>query len=142
MAARLILAERSGSWAKALRVELAATGVRLWEAGPRPRLVDVMAVAPASFLVLELTGKNASWTLDTLVALHRDWPNAGAAVVADRSMAAWEWLIREAGAVHFVTSPRKLGPLGNLVLRHLAQAPLPAQTLRERLWASLPWSEV
>ncbi len=141
MTARLIIAERSGCWAAAMRVELAATGVRLWEAGSRPRLTEVLAEAPASFLVVELTAKNASWLLDALTELPRCGPDARAAVVADRSLADWEWLMREAGAVHFLTSPRKLAPLVDLACRHLAAAPAPRQTLSERIWTSLPWGK-
>lgn len=141
MTARLTIVERSGHWAAAMRVELAATGVRLWEAGPRPNLQELMAEAPAGFLVLELTRKNAARVLDTLVELHRSWRGARAAVVADRSLADWEWLMREAGAVHFLTSPRKLGPLVDLACRHLAAAPVPQQTLSERIWAGLPWGK-
>lgn len=134
-----MIAERSGGWADAMRVELAETGVRLWEAGPRPELAEVVAEAPGSFLVLELTPKNAAWLLDALVDLQRAWPRVRAAVVAGRSLGAWQWLMREAGAVHFLTSPRQLAPLVDLACRHLAAAPVPQQTFSERIWASLPW---
>ncbi len=140
MNARLILSERSGRWAAAMRVELAAAGVRLWEAGPRPNLAEWMAESPAGFLVLELTPKNGARLLDVLVELHGCWRGARAAVVADRSLAHWEWLLREAGAVHFLTSPRKLGPLVDLACRHLAAAPAPRQPFTERIWSGLPWS--
>ncbi len=140
MTARLIIAERSGRWAAAMRTELVDTGVRLWEAGPRPDLAEVVAEAPASFLVLELTAKNAPWLLDALAHLPRRWPGVRAAIVADRSLADWEWLMREAGAVHFLTSPRKLATLVDLACRHLAAAPAPRQTFFERIWASLPWN--
>jgi len=124
-----------------MRVELAPAGVRLWEIGPRPVLADVMAESPAGFLVLELTAKNASWLVDSLVELPRQWRDARAAVVAERSLAEWEWLVREAGAVHFLTSPRRLAPLIDLACRHLAAAPMPRQTLSERIWTSLPWGQ-
>lgn len=124
-----------------MRVELAATGVRLWESGPRPALPDLLAEAPGSFIVFELTPKNGAWLIDVLVELHRCWPGARAAVVADRSLTEWEWLVREAGAVHFLTSPRKLAPLVEVACRHLAAAPAPRQTLPERIWAGLPWGE-
>lgn len=139
MTARLMIIERSGCWAAAMRIELAATGVRLWEAGPRPNLSDAIAEAPASFLIFELTARNGRWLIDTLKELHRRWPGVRGAVVADRSLAEWEWLMREAGAVHFLTSPRKLAPLVELGCRHLAAAPAPRQSLPERIWASLPW---
>jgi len=141
MAARLIIAEHSGGWAAAIRIELAETGVRLWEAGARPVVSSLLAEAPASFLVLELTVKNPPRLLDVLGEMQRGWPDARAAVVADRSLAQWEWLMREAGAVHFLTSPRKLAPLVELACRHLAAAPIPQQTLPESIWSSLPWGK-
>ena len=64
------------------------------------------------------------------------------AVVADRQWADYEWLMREAGAVHFVCSPRRVGPLAQLACRHLAQVPPPQQSLTERIWAALPWGGI
>lgn len=141
MTARLIIAERFGGWATAIRIELAETGVRLWEVGPRPKVPSLLAGAPASFLILELTVKNPPRLLDMLAQIQRDWSDTRAAVVADRSLAQWERLMREAGAVHFLVSPRKLAPLVKLACRHLAAAPTLRQTLSERIWSSLPWGE-
>ena len=141
MTARLIIAERSGFWAAALRIELQETGVRLWEAGPRPALPDLLAESPASFLILELTAGNAAWTVDALEQLEFRWPDVRAAIVAHRNLAEYEWLLREAGAMHFLTSPRRLAPLVDLACRHLAAAPTPKQTLSDRIWATLPWGE-
>ena len=70
----------------------------------------------------------------------REFPMARLAVVADRGLAGHEWLMREAGAVHFVCSPRQVGTLAQLACRHLAQVPPPQQSLAERIWASLPWA--
>ena len=61
--------------------------------------------------------------------------------MAARRLAPYERLAQEAGAVHFTCSPRRLGPLAALAIRHLAGIPLPQQTLAERIWASLPWGE-
>jgi hypothetical protein len=56
-------------------------------------------------------------------------------------MARYEWLVREAGAVHFLVSPRLLPSLVRIVVRHVASAPLPVQSLVERIWATLPWAK-
>jgi hypothetical protein len=64
---------------------------------------------------------------------------AEVAVVAARSLAGWQWLVREAGAVHFSCSPRQLGPLAEMACRHLASVPLPPQSLTDRILAGLPW---
>jgi hypothetical protein len=137
--ARLIVCERSGQWAVALRRELNDSGVRLYETRCLPDCWQALAEAPASFLVIELTAQNIEPLLACLARMPREFPSARAAVAADRTTRAYEWLVREAGAVHFVCSPRCLAPLAAVALRHLADVPAPQQTMVERIWASLPW---
>ena len=138
--ARLIVCERAGRWAVALRRELADAGVRVWETRTRSDCREELAHSPASFVVVEL-GENLPKLLGWLVRQLRDFPSARFAVVADRRHADREPIVREAGAVHFVSSPRRIGPLARIACRHLAQVPPPQQTLTDRIWASLPWGE-
>lgn len=138
--ARLIVCERAGRWAVVLRRELADSGVRVWETRTLADCFDELAKSPASFVVLELGGDVAS-LLDRMARHSREFPMARLAVVADRPLAGYEWLMREAGAVHFLCSPRKVGRLAQLACRHLAEVPPPQQSLTERIWASLPWGE-
>ena len=138
--ARLIVCERTGRWAVALRRELTEAGVRVWETRSLADCWDELASSPASFLILELA-RNPRPLLDRLARLPRTFAAARAAVISDRSLAHYEWLLREAGAVHFVCSPRELAPLARIVCRHLAQAPASPKTLTEQIWAELPWGE-
>ena len=140
VAARLIVCERSGRWAVALRRELAAA-VRVRESRSLADCREMLAAAPASFVVVELTPGNAALLLRQMARFPGDFPLARLAVVADRSLADYEWLMREAGAVHFVCSPRQSGPLASLAARHLAQAPAPRLSLTQHIWASLPWGK-
>ena len=55
-AARLLVCERTGRWAVALRRELAEVGVRVWESRTLDFCWNELAASPASFLVLELGG--------------------------------------------------------------------------------------
>jgi hypothetical protein len=135
---RLIVCERKGRWAVGLRGELAATGIRVWETRHLAECWETLAAAPAAFLVVELTAQGAGDLLDRMARLPREYPLARVAVVAARRLAAYEWLLREAGAVDFTCSPRRLGPLGEAAVRHLAAVPLPHQGLAERIWATLP----
>jgi hypothetical protein len=137
-AAKLIVCERTGRWAVALRRELADVGVRVWETRSLADCRDELVENPASFAVIEL-GRNTAGLLRLLASQSRRFPAARLAVVADRSQADFEWLMREAGAVHFLCSPRQIGLLARLACRHLAQAPAPQQSLTERIWSSLPW---
>jgi len=136
---RLIVCERSGEWSAALRVELDGSGVRLWECRRLAEAWAALAETNSAFVVVEATRENLDELLERLLWMSRDFPRARAAVVADRDLARCEWLAREAGAVHFLVSPRRLAPLAGLVARHLANVPAPPQTFVERIWASLPW---
>jgi DNA-binding LytR/AlgR family response regulator len=138
----LIVTERSGRWAVALRRELSAAGLRLREARSLPECWDLLAETPEAFLVLELTAANAAPLVQRLAGVPRQFPAARAAVVAERGLAEFEVLVREAGAVHFVCSPRRLAPLAAAVRRHMVQLPPPPQGLAERIWAGLPWAAV
>lgn len=140
VSARLIVCERTGRWAMAIRRELAGAGVRVWETRSLADCWNELAESPASFVVLEL-GSRPVALLRHLARQPREFPLARLAVVADRGLADHEWLMREAGAVCFLSSPRRVGPLAQLACRHLAQVPPPQQSLTERIWTSLPWAE-
>ena len=139
-AARLIVCEHTGRWAVALRRELAEAGVRVWETRTLADCRKELAASPASFVVLELSDEPSA-LLRFLARQPREFPTARLAVVADELRADQEWLVREAGAVHFLCSPRQAGLLARLACRHLAQVPPPPQSLSERIWSSLPWDE-
>jgi hypothetical protein len=138
--ARLIVCERTGRWAVMLRRELADSGIRVWETRTLDECWTELATSPASFVVLEL-GSDAGGLLDRMIRQPRQFPMARLAVVADRPLTEYEWLMREAGAVHFACSPRQVGTLAQLACRHLAQVPAAPQSLTEQVWASLPWGE-
>ena len=138
-AAKLIVCERTGRWAVALRRELAEPGVRVWETRTLADCRDELIANPASFAAIEL-GANVAGLLRLLAMQQRQLPAARLAVVANRSQAGYEWLMREAGAVHFLCSPREVAVLARLACRHLAEVPPPQQSLAERIWASLPWA--
>ncbi len=105
-----------------------------------PEAWDALTQTPVAFVIAEADRQNLDDLLRRMAWFSRDFPHARIAVVAQRNMARFEWLVREAGAVHFLTSPRRLTPLAGLVVRHLANVPLPSQTMMERIWASLPWA--
>ena len=138
--ARLIVCELTGRWAVALRRELPQPGVRVYETRSVPECWAALARAPSSFVVAELTGVNAGALLDRMAELERDFPLARVAVVARRSLSPYEDLMREAGAVHFNTSPRRAKSLARLACRHLERMPKPERTLTEQIWDRLPWA--
>jgi len=161
-AARLIVCERTGRWAAALRRELERIAQRRAiraehpagvqdRASPSPfppsieetRSLDhafrTLAEAPASFLAVELSRSNVDALLGHMADLARWFPLVRLAVLSDRRLSGYAWLVREAGAVWHTSSPRRLAPLAELACRHLATAPRPRRSLREQIWAGLPW---
>ena len=137
--ARLVVCESSGRWAVALRRELAAA-VRIHETRSIDHCWQALADAPASFAIVELTGGNADSLLERMLRLGRDLPLCRVAVVTGRKLVGYQSLMREAGAVHFICSPRRLGPLADLARRHLDGAPEHQQGLIRQIWSNLPWS--
>ena len=135
---RVIVCERQGWWTVALRGYLSAD-VPLVETRTVASAWRLLAETPAAFVVAELCRANADALLDRLARQERDFPLVRVAVVADRSLAAWEWLVREAGAVHFTTSPREAAVLADMARRHLDQLPRPKKSLEEAIWDMLPW---
>ncbi len=143
--ARLVVCERTGHWAVALRRELARLkkpGVRIHETRSVNECWRLMDDYRASFVVVEVTPSNVQALLDRLAELEWDFPSARVAVVVGRAFRFSEPILREAGAIHFVDSPRQLKPLGEIACRHLDRIPKPKLGLVEQIWADLPWKEV
>jgi hypothetical protein len=138
--ARLIVCERQGRWAVLLRYKLAEAGVRVWETRLLADCQNEIAESPASIVIIELTASNFNEVLKTVRFWGRDYPLLRWIAVADRSLADYEWPMREAGAAHFTCSPRQASALAQLACRHLSQIPPPSQSLTERIWDSLPWA--
>ncbi len=136
--ARWIVSEPSGRWAIALRRESGAEGPRLYETRTLGDARSMMESFPASFLVAELTSAGVGPLLDWMVQFRWSFPMARIAVVADRAWLDWEWLVREAGATWFATSPREVRPIVAIARRHLRLVPGGSDFLEE-LWDLLPW---
>jgi hypothetical protein len=136
--ARLITCERRGSWAAALRRESDYT---VYETRALAACWRELTCRPHSFVVLELTGDNGELLIGRLCQLGREFPGVAAVVVAERRLRRLEWLTREAGAVHFEVSPRRLRFVAEMARRHLSIAPAADLTLSERLLQSLPWPD-
>jgi hypothetical protein len=139
--ARLIICEKNGRWAVALRREIAGK-CRVFETRSLEECWEELAKCPASWLVLEASETNVEPLAGRLANLGRDFAGARAMICGERNMAPWEWLLREAGAVHAVFSPRELAPAARMALCHLAQAPEPQRSFREHVWDRLPWNFV
>ncbi|MBN1589703.1 MAG: hypothetical protein JW888_09320 [Pirellulales bacterium] len=138
--AKVIVSEQSGCWAAALRRAL-GPAVRIHETRSVVECWEDLAAAPDSLLVVEVTTGNLESFLERMARREREYPQARVAVVADRRLGTCRWLLLEAGAVLFVTSPRRLDGLAALAQRHLAAQPELAAEKTQKIWATLPWKE-
>ena len=139
--ARVIVCEKTGQWAVALRRLLSPAGHRVYETRSWAECWDELARSPASLLALELTPHNGEALLKRLVELAQRFPQARAIVVGERGLERYEWALREAGATHAVFASQRLAAAAaRLIERHLALAPQPRLTLRETIGRRLPWS--
>ena len=106
--------------------------------------------SPAGFVVVELTPANVRRVLQFMCGLEWKYPLARLAVVvnaaesAEQSPRRLEALLLQAGAVFFADTIRGDGPRGvralaGVALRHIRKSPRPQQSIREEIWARLPW---
>jgi hypothetical protein len=135
---RIIVSERSGRWAVALRREL-GPGSRILETRSIAECWACLSKTPASLVVVELNAGNVDTLLGRMARREREYPRVRVAVFADRRLAGYEWLLREAGAAVFLSSPRRAAVLADLARRHLARHPVEAVETCEAILAALPW---
>ena len=136
----IVVCERRGIWAAGLRRHLPRQ-LRVCETRTLADCRRELTAAPASLVVVELTESNVAGALDLVVDVVRSFPWARVVAVAERGWEPYEWLLREAGAIHFITSPRKADMLARLAVRHVARLPVPPTTLVAEIWDSLPWHD-
>jgi hypothetical protein len=136
----VIVCEKSGDWAAALARHL-PNEIEVRQTRGLGECATVLATAPASLLALKLTCENLPGVLVLLGNLGRKHPQAVAVVLAERGLEPCEWLLREAGAVHFTTSPREGDEVARLAVRHFSRAKGPRANFAARIWNELPWSD-
>jgi len=137
-----IVCERSGKWAAALRREPSVGEDSVIEVRHTDELRAALDATPwATVVVVELRLDALADALDAIADVEQSEQRLLPVAVAEAELGEIEAVAREAGAVHFLTSPRRIAELVTLGQRHQARVPAPAQTLRERVLAELPWSD-
>jgi len=126
--------ESSAAFALASRGE-----VRLIETRTPADCLAALADAPHAVVAVELRPADCDEALSLLSAVSERYAGACVILVAAREMASYEWLARELGAAHFVSSPRRLHGVAEVASRHWANLPTPALGTAETVWATLPW---
>jgi hypothetical protein len=139
MTARLILVEKTGSWAAAFRRQARKRDLPIVETRGTEQALRELKAFPASVVAVEVTRDIAGQAASVWSAQGRPFPKFQWLALLTGELSDLEALLREAGAVHVVHSPRELtGPV-RLIRRHLARAPRPEMTLEESIFARLPW---
>jgi hypothetical protein len=137
--ARLLVCEKTGRWAAALRREVAGSALRVVESRSLAECRREVERSPASFVLVELTGANVVKIVEWIESVLREFPELRIAVLGHREAREHEAQVREAGAIYVAFSPRRLGPVVRMARRRLALAPQEELTFREKLWKRLPW---
>ncbi len=136
--AGLVVWESDARWSSFWRRELGSTvPVRqvqqadaTWEALPSLRH-GVLAVV--------LSTNHAPQMISLLARVQQELPTVLCVVHLAAELAAWEMLVREAGAKFVIHTPWQLAAESSQIVRHLARAPQPSVPLREELAGRLPW---
>lgn len=139
---RFLICEKTGQWAVALRRELASRPLRLHETRSFAECRVEVERSPFSFVAVELTADNVVRLVEWVARVTREFPEVRIVAVGRSDLKEHQWAVREAGAVHFADSPRRLAPVVRLARRRLASAPEEELTLREQVRRRLPWRAV
>ncbi len=137
---RLVVCERSGEWATALRRQIPSGEASLRQVRSADGAWQVFSEFPASLFVWEFVGERLNEQLTRLQALRRRFPRTQVVVVASRELIEWEWSIREAGALHVTYSIGDLDPLVRLARRHLRRVDSCDPGMRQHILSELPWT--
>jgi hypothetical protein len=136
-----IVCERTGRWAVALRRGGLPTGGRLIETRTLDACREQLHHWPRAVTVCEATEHNLPQVLRLLVELQATSPEARVTVVGPRTMERHESLLREAGAIHAVFSPRRLHTTNAMLDRQTVRQSPAAESFGEIAWSRLPWGE-
>jgi len=140
----LLVWERAGIWATGLRAALGRgerepTQKRPIEIRHEESAEEELALSPCSLIVVEITAENVGRMTAWLAGLRRRWPHAVPIAVAERGLAEWESLVREAGAENWFESPSQLAGIVRMFRRQLLRYPPPLPDLRTAWRDRLPW---
>ena len=156
----VIVCERSGRWVLPLRIALdraagrgaaqsntasAASGntqprwnYRLVETRSPDECCAALSSSPRAIAAIELDAAHCDQALALVHTIRERFPDTIIVVLAAYESAEYQWLARELGAAHFVSSPSRLGDFAFLAHRHWESWARPELGTAEQIWATLP----
>lgn len=138
---QLIICEKTGKWAAALRRQLAKpTADRLFETRLIEDCEQQLVAKPCSIAAIEQTWNNYDSVLALLSRITRGVPLARAIILDETRDTGLSRLDQLSGAIHVTSSRLRLRHAARLVMRHLAKFPA-RSSLREDLIGWLPWGD-
>ena len=158
LARQVIVLECDGHWAAALRHEFAHARQHKLRSDSSPasneavRVIEIrswdetwrrLAQEPAALVTAELTDTNLDSVLAALSRMNRQFPQAAMLILTNRRLVPYRRLLREAGALHFVASPRRLDEVVEIVLRRCTRLPaaISSGVRVDEILADLPWTD-
>jgi hypothetical protein len=139
----LIVLELDGHWAAALRRAIGEPAVRLVEVRSWDECWRRLQEHPSALVGVELTDANIDAVVAALGRIDRQFPQAAPLIFAERKLARYRGALCEAGALHFVTSPRELGGVNEILCRrsHFSETVAGASNRLDEIVAELPWRD-
>ena len=139
--AQLIICEKRGLWAAALRWHQKPHRTAMLETRSLMDARSELQKTPDSVVALEATAANVEGVLRLLLESRLAWPRSRIIVLLTNEVAGFDELFWESGAALVVVSPRRLDLVMRFVQKCLAMQEPPEMTMRERVWTRLPWNE-
>jgi len=138
---RLIICEKSGRWAVAMRRALADRTERIVEARSLRGCSRLVNLHPASIVAIEVAAANLDVVLTAVAHWRQRWPRCRVMAVVEPELVAAEVLLREAGVVAVLRATREAPAAARLVERHFAAVPAADLPLEQAILSSLPWAK-
>ncbi len=139
-AVNLIVCEQHGAWSAALRRTMGPS-IELRQTRSLSECGRELTERRTGVVAVELTAERTVRVAAFVAWVSQRCPETRSIVLAERHLAPLEWWLREVGTAHFVTSPRQLGPLAEIVSRQARRMPPSTLSWSEKYWAELPWGE-
>lgn len=142
----VIVCERSGRWAGTLRRQAYDRPIRVVETRSLAECLAALADCPAALVGVEAHSANIERAGRWMADLAWRYPRARLIGFLDRAVAAYEPLLREAGALACLQRELDASGVVALVNRYLSRSAFGTLTeseliVEQRILAGLPWGD-
>lgn len=135
----LIVCERHGQWAAALRSLIPEVAGRLVETRSQIATEEALAANPQCFVAVQVDSDEWDGVVSFLQQASQRYPRARFAVLLDCVAGGQEILFREAGAIEVIHSVLDLPRLAKLACRHADRQASGELSLQRFVQARMPW---